>query len=110
MFPQICALYVVLGNADPIAFSYSYSCLLYTSKNLFALDVALNEIHPDAVKLEEKKKEAAGYHRPGCRLYFTKPLFSLRELFKACTNGISELMTNISMSLVDVYKRQCLCS
>lgn len=25
--------------------------------------------------------------RPGCRLYFTKPLFSLRELFKACTNG-----------------------
>ena len=39
--------------------------------------------------------------RPGCRLYFTKPLFSLRELFKACTNGISELMTNISMSLVE---------
>ena len=38
--------------------------------------------------------------RPGCRLYFTKPLFSLRELFKACTNGVSELMTNISMSLV----------
>ena len=34
--------------------------------------------------------------RPGCRLYFTKPLFSLRELFKACTNGASELMTNIS--------------
>ena len=31
------------------------------AKNLFALDVALNEIHPDAVKLEEKKKEAAGY-------------------------------------------------
>ena len=26
------------------------------AKNLFALDVALNEIHPDAVKLEEKKK------------------------------------------------------
>ena len=25
MFPQICALYVVLGNADPIAFAYSYS-------------------------------------------------------------------------------------
>ena len=38
--------------------------------------------------------------RPDCRLYFTKPLFSLRELFKACTNGASELMTNISMSLV----------
>ena len=31
------------------------------AKNLFALDVALNEIHPDAVKLEEKKKEAASY-------------------------------------------------
>lgn len=38
--------------------------------------------------------------RAGCRLYLTKPLFSLRELFKACTNGASELMTNISMSLV----------
>ena len=25
MFPKICALYVVLGNADPIAFAYSYS-------------------------------------------------------------------------------------
>ena len=25
MFPQICALYVVLGNADSIAFAYSYS-------------------------------------------------------------------------------------
>ena len=28
------------------------------AKNLFALDVALNEIHPDAVKLEEKKKRS----------------------------------------------------
>ena len=47
--------------------------------------------------------------RPGCRLYFTKPLFSLRELFKACTNGISELMTNISMSLVGaLYNMQLL--
>lgn len=47
--------------------------------------------------------------RPGCRLYFTKPLFSLRELFKACTNGISELMTNISMSLVSaLYNMQLL--
>ena len=27
------------------------------AKNLFALDVALNEIHPDAVKLEEKKEK-----------------------------------------------------
>ena len=43
------------------------------------------------------------------RLYFTKPLFSLRELFKACTNGISELMTNISMSLVGaLYNMQLL--
>ena len=47
--------------------------------------------------------------RPGCRLYFTKPLFSLRELFKACTNGASELMTNISMSLVSaLYNMQLL--
>ena len=47
--------------------------------------------------------------RPGCRLYLTKPLFSLRELFKACTNGISELMTNISMSLVGaLYNMQLL--
>ena len=47
--------------------------------------------------------------RPGCRLYFTKPLFSLRELFKPCTNGISELMTNISMSLVGaLYNMQLL--
>ena len=47
--------------------------------------------------------------RPGCRLYFTKPLFSLRELFKACTNGASELMTNISMSLVSaLYNIQLL--
>lgn len=47
--------------------------------------------------------------RPGCRLYFTKPLFSLRELFKACTNGVSELMTNISMSLVSaLYNMQLL--
>lgn len=47
--------------------------------------------------------------RPGCRLYFTKPLFSLRELFKACTNGVSELMTNISMSLVSaLYNIQLL--
>ena len=47
--------------------------------------------------------------RSGCRLYFTKPLFSLRELFKACTNGVSELMTNISMSLVSaLYNMQLL--
>ena len=47
--------------------------------------------------------------RPGCRLCFTKPLFSLRELFKACTNGASELMTNISMSLVSaLYNIQLL--
>lgn len=47
--------------------------------------------------------------RPGCRLYFTKPLFSLRELFKACTNGASELMTNISMSLISaLYNIQLL--
>ena len=47
--------------------------------------------------------------RSGCRLYFTKPLFSLRELFKACTNGASELMTNISMSLVSaLYNIQLL--
>ena len=47
--------------------------------------------------------------RPGCRLYFTKPLFSLRELLKACANGISELMTNISMSLVGaLYNMQLL--
>ena len=47
--------------------------------------------------------------RPGCRLHFTKPLFSLRELFKACTNGASELMTNISMSLVSaLYNIQLL--
>ena len=47
--------------------------------------------------------------RPGCRLYFTKPLFSLWELFKACTNGASELMTNISMSLVSaLYNMQLL--
>lgn len=47
--------------------------------------------------------------RPGCRLYFTKPLFSLWELFKACTNGASELMTNISMSLVSaLYNIQLL--
>ncbi len=46
---------------------------------------------------------------PGCRLYFTKPLFSLWELFKACTNGASELMTNISMSLVSaLYNIQLL--
>ena len=25
MFPQICAHYVVFGNADPIAFAYAYS-------------------------------------------------------------------------------------
>ena len=30
------------------------------AKNLFKLDVALNEIHPDAAKLEEKKKASAG--------------------------------------------------
>ena len=47
--------------------------------------------------------------RPGCRLCFTKPLFSLRALFKACTNGASELMTNISMSLVSaLYNIQLL--
>ena len=47
--------------------------------------------------------------RPGCRLYFAKPLFSLWELFKACANGASELMTNISMSLVSaLYNIQLL--
>ncbi len=33
------------------------------TKNLFALDVKLNEIHPDAVKLEEKKKAVIGHQK-----------------------------------------------
>ena len=49
MFPQICALYVVLGNADPIAFAYSYSesgCLdtgspAYGSIDIVSVDTIL---------------------------------------------------------------------
>ena len=81
------------------------SCLLYgrillTFQTAFMLQYLIQSFFIAA----EKPKR-----RPGCRLYFTKPLFSLRELFKACTNGISELMTNISMSLVGaLYNMQLL--
>ena len=42
MFPQICALYVVLGNADPIAFAYAYSeseCLDTGSPAYVSIDI-----------------------------------------------------------------------
>ena len=42
MFPQTCAHYVVLGNADPIAFAYSYSefgCLDTGSPAYVSLDI-----------------------------------------------------------------------
>lgn len=34
-------------------------------------------------------------------LHFVKPVFDRRVFFKTCTNGSSELMTNLSMSLVN---------
>lgn len=36
----------------------------------------------------------------GSLLHFTRPVFSLKMLGKACANGSSELMTNLSASLV----------
>lgn len=36
------------------------------------------------------------------RLKFTRPSFDGRSLFKICTNGSSELMSNVSMSLVSM--------
>lgn len=42
-------------------------------------------------------------------LHFTKPLFDIGAVFKTITNGSSELMTNISMSLVSmIYNYQLL--
>lgn len=35
-------------------------------------------------------------------LHLTKPIFHAREILKVCTNGSSELMTNLSTSLVSV--------
>lgn len=46
---------------------------------MFALDVALNEIHPDAVKLEEKKKEAAGYQAE--KVIFDTTAIAQKRLF-----------------------------
>lgn len=37
-----------------------------------------------------------------CRLKLTRPLFDGKALLKTCTNGSSELMTNLSMSLVNM--------
>ena len=37
-----------------------------------------------------------------CRLKLTQPLFEGKALVKTCTNGSSELMTNLSMSLVNM--------
>ena len=34
-------------------------------------------------------------------LHFVKPVFDIRVFLKTCTNGSSELMTNLSMSLVN---------
>lgn len=43
------------------------------------------------------------------RLRFTKPVFSGRDLLRICTNGSSELMSNIAMSLVSMlYNTQLL--
>ncbi len=35
-------------------------------------------------------------------LKFVKPVFNIRVILKACTNGASEMLTNLSMSLVNV--------
>ena len=42
------------------------------------------------------------FARPGngSLLHFVRPVFSGKALLKACTNGSSELMTNLSASLV----------
>ena len=37
-----------------------------------------------------------------CQLKLTRPVFDRRALVKTCTNGSSELMTNLSMSLVNM--------
>ncbi len=43
----------------------------------------------------------------GTKLYLGKTKFDLRVLSKTCTNGVSEFMTNVSMSLVNmVYNMQ----
>ncbi len=43
----------------------------------------------------------------GTKLYLGKTHFDIRVLTKTCTNGVSEFMTNISMSLVNmVYNMQ----
>ncbi len=36
----------------------------------------------------------------GSLIYFTKPVFEFKALLKTCTNGSSELVSNLSMSLV----------
>ena len=51
------------------------------------------------------------FARPGngSLLHFVRPVFSGKALLKACTNGSSELMTNLSMSLVNIlYNYQLL--
>jgi len=43
------------------------------------------------------------FMRPNrCRLKLTNPIFDTKALIKTCTNGSSELMTNLSMSLVNM--------
>jgi len=52
------------------------------------------------------------FARPGngSLLHFVRPVFSGKALLKACTNGSSELMTNLSASLVGaLYNWQLLC-
>jgi len=40
--------------------------------------------------------------KKGKRLYFAKPSFNAKTIFKICSNGSSEMITNISSSLVNM--------
>lgn len=49
------------------------------------------------------------FRKNNSRLHFMKPVFSGRALLRICTNGSSELMSNIAMSLVSMlYNAQLL--
>ncbi len=40
--------------------------------------------------------------RKNTRLHFVKPIFDFKAIAKGCTNGVSELLSNISMSFVSM--------
>ena len=65
----------------------------------------LNTIMQDLLNPQEKANQFAFndifFRKNDNLLHFVKPVFDRRVFLKTCTNGSSELMTNLSMSLVN---------